>query len=285
MDTSVYDIYFQGEALDGFDQTQLRQNIAKLFQANEQTLNALFSGKTVLLKKDLGKDDALKYQTLLKKAGAKIVIKARRVDIPTAGTTPAPPQSSSQPSSSQVQASAKPAAASTVPNPAAATRTPLTASVSPAPAANTAGGTAPSWSLSAAGSNLLKPEERHEAAPVQIDTSALSVAALSPLPSLQKSAPPSPPPDTSNISIAAVGTLLGTGERDRLLAQAIVPDVDFKIAAVGARLADEVIEIPLPTPDLSEFSLAAVGSRLGTESKEPPPKAPDTSHLSVKPQK
>jgi len=278
MDSSVYDIYFQGEALEGFDIDLVKQNMAKLFQANAQTLAALFSGKTVLLKKDLGKDDAVKYQTLLKKAGAKIIIKARRVEAPAtspsaqAGTRPAPQ------TSSPLQATAKPAAAHTPTEP---TKAPLTASVSAGPAAPV---TAPSWSLSPPGSDLLKPEERHEAAPVQVDISALSVAAPSPLPSAQKNAPP-PPPDTSSISIAAVGTTLGTGERERLLAQAIVPDVDFDIAEVGARLADESIEIPLPEPDLSQLSLAAVGSRLAEVSKEPPPKAPDISHLSVAPQK
>jgi len=271
MESSVYDIYFQGEALEGFDINLVKQNMARLFQANAQTLAALFSGKTVLLKKDLGKDDALKYQTLLKKAGAKIVIKARRVDAPAA--SPVPQQSAPQPIS-PVQATAKPATAANASTPTSPAKAPLTASVS----------AAPSWSLSPRGSDLMKPEERHEAAPVKVDISALSVAAPSPLPAAPKEVPP-PPPDTSSISIAAVGTVLGTGERERLLAQAIVPDVDFDIAEVGARLADELIEIPLPTPDLSQLSLAAVGSRLGQQSNEPPPKAPDTSHLSVAPQK
>jgi hypothetical protein len=278
MDSSVYDIYFQGEALEGFDINLVKQNMAKLFQANAQTLAALFSGKTVLLKKDLGKDDALKYQTLLKKAGAKIVIKARRVDAPA--PAPSPAQATPQPQA------AKPAAPAANPRQAPtaepAAKTPATAAVSPAsPAA--AGNAAPSWSLSPAGSDLLKPEERHEVAAVQVDTSALSVAALSPMPQVHKAEPP--PPDTSSLSIAAVGTTLGTGEREKANARAIVPDVNFGVAEAGARLAEESIEIPLPEPDLSQLSLAAVGSRLGTESKEPPPKAPDTSHLSVAPQK
>lgn len=283
MDSSVYDIYFQGEALEGFDINLVKQNVGKLFQANAQTLTTLFSGKTVLLKKDLGKDDALKYQTLLKKAGAKIVIKARRVDMPAA--------TSAQPAA-QPQAVAKPVTPGNIPPahdsaPARAPSAPPTASVSnAAPAMASPGetkGSAPSWSLSPAGTELLQPDERHEVAPVQVDISALSVAALSPLPQIQKAVPP--PPDTSSISIAAVGTVLGTGERDRVNAQAIVPDVDFDVADVGARLMEESISIPLPEPDLSQLSLAEVGTRLGPQSKEPPPNAPDTSHLSVAPQK
>jgi hypothetical protein len=289
MDSSVYDIYFQGEALEGFDINLVKQNMAKLFQANAQTLTALFSGKTVLLKKDLAKDDALKYQTLLKKAGAKIVIKARRVDAPAAG---APTQPASAQSAPQPQAAAKPSTPPPTAPPQTAPTMPATTAPMPkvpdTPASQStaraaSGVSTPSWSLSPAGSDLLKPEERHEAAAPQIDTSALSVAAPSPLPQVQKAEPP--PPDTSSLSIAAVGTMLGTGERDRANAQAIVPDVNFDIAEVGARLAEESIEIPLPEPDLSQFSVAAVGSRLATESKEPPPKAPDTSHLSVAPQK
>lgn len=283
MESSVYDIYFQGEALEGFDIDLVKQNMAKLFQANAQTLAALFSGKTVLLKKDLAKDDALKYQTLLKKAGARIVIKARRVDAPATVQQASAQQVPAQPAA-QVQPARPAAPPPASPNPAitpAAKAAPAAIPDSPVP--STATGPAPSWSLSPAGSDLLKPEERHEAVAPPIDTSALSVAAPSPLPQVQKAAPP--PPDTSNLSIAAVGTTLGTGERDRVNAQAIVPDVNFNIAEVGARLAEESIEIPLPEPDLSQFSVAAVGSRLATESKEPPPNAPDTSHLSVAPQK
>lgn len=273
MDTSVYDIYFQGEALEGFDINLVKQNMAKLFQANAQTLTALFSGKTVLLKKDLSKDDALKYQTLLKKAGARIVIKARRIE------TPAPAAGTATAASTQT--SAQPAAPAQTP--ATFTNTAPAKPAPPHPATATSASAEPSWSLSPAGSDLLKPDERHQVAPVQVDISALSVAPPSALPQVEKVAPP--PPDTSSISIAAVGTQLGTGERERINAQAIVPDVTFDIAAVGSRLADETIEIPLPEPDLSQLSLAAVGSRLGTESKEPPPPAPDTSHLSISPQK
>jgi len=277
METSAYDIFFQGEALDGFDQAQLRQNMAKLFQANEQTLNALFSGKTVLLKKDLSKDDALKYQTQLKKAGAKIVIKAKRNEaapaaVANADAKPQPIAAASQPAAPRPNPTTPIAPTVT----AAATSSSTASPVSKAPP------TSSPWSLSPAGAELLRPDERHEAAPVQVDISGLSLAAPAPLPPQHVDTPP-PPPDTSGITIAAVGTQLGTGERERMLAQATVPDVNFAVAAVGTRLGDEHIEIPLPEPDLSQFSLAAAGTRLATEQKAPPAKAPDTSHLSVAP--
>lgn len=289
METSVYDIYFQGEALEGFDQAQLRQNMAKLFQANEQTLNALFSGKTVLLKKDLSKDDALKYQTQLKKAGARIVIKAKRSDAAPAAVAarpqPAPvaqpPAAPAQPAAAAKSAMAPPAAA-TATRPAA--NAAATTTAAPTTTTSTTSTAASPWSLSPTGADLLRPDERPAAPPVQVDISGLSLAAQSPMPQ-QPKAPPPPPPDTSRISIADVGAQLGSGERERMLAQAKAPDVDFSVADVGTRLGDEHIEIPLPEPDLSQFSLAAVGERLGQQNKTPLPQAPDTSHLSVAPQK
>lgn len=70
-----YNIYFAGELLEGQDPATVRDNLTKLFRADEQTLQRLFSGKLQLLKRDCDKDTAVKYQQAMKRAGARPIIR------------------------------------------------------------------------------------------------------------------------------------------------------------------------------------------------------------------
>ena len=78
-----YNVYFSGQLLDGQQLPTVRANMAKLFNADEATLDKLFSGKAQLVKRDCDKATALKYKQAIEKAGAIPVIKA-------AEATPAP---------------------------------------------------------------------------------------------------------------------------------------------------------------------------------------------------
>ncbi|MFT4521042.1 MAG: hypothetical protein ACI9JM_003453, partial [Halioglobus sp.] len=65
-----YNIYYAGQIIDGHDAVTVRKNLAKVFNADEATLNKLFSGKAQLLKRDCDKDTALKYKSAMQTAGA-----------------------------------------------------------------------------------------------------------------------------------------------------------------------------------------------------------------------
>ncbi len=73
---SLYNVYFAGEVLDGHSRDSVREKLGKLFNADEATLNKLFSGKPQLLKRECDKGTALKYQQAIERAGAKALIKA-----------------------------------------------------------------------------------------------------------------------------------------------------------------------------------------------------------------
>ena len=72
---SRYNIYFAGELLPDHEQASVRSNLAKLFSANHETLDLLFSGKARLLKQNCDKATALKYKQAMTHAGAVAIIK------------------------------------------------------------------------------------------------------------------------------------------------------------------------------------------------------------------
>ncbi|MEH6518367.1 MAG: hypothetical protein V7742_16950 [Halioglobus sp.] len=71
-----YNIYFAGAVLEGHDIAQVRLRLGKLFNADELTLDKLFSGSAQMIKRNCDKSTALKYQQAMKKIGAKPVIRA-----------------------------------------------------------------------------------------------------------------------------------------------------------------------------------------------------------------
>ncbi|MFT6289203.1 MAG: hypothetical protein ACJA09_003970 [Alcanivorax sp.] len=71
-----YNIYFAGVVLEGHDIAQVRLKLGELFNADDLTLDKLFSGDAQMIKRSCDKSTALKYQQAMKKVGAKPVIRA-----------------------------------------------------------------------------------------------------------------------------------------------------------------------------------------------------------------
>ena len=69
-----YNIYYAGTVLEGHDIASVRQQLGRLFKADDVTLDKLFSGQPQMIKRDCDKATALKYQEAMKKAGAKPLI-------------------------------------------------------------------------------------------------------------------------------------------------------------------------------------------------------------------
>lgn len=72
---AFYDLIFQGQMIDSasLDSSSLEQrknNIARLFNADAEKADKLFSGKLIVIKKSVTKETAEKYISVLKKAGA-----------------------------------------------------------------------------------------------------------------------------------------------------------------------------------------------------------------------
>jgi hypothetical protein len=263
-----YDIYFAGEVIDGHDPTAVRSSLGKLFKADEATLDKLFSGKLLAIKRGCDKATALKYQQAMERAGATAVIRA-------AGT-PEPESHLPRDSAKEQPASAadKIAALATAPDEVGYRSDQSAAAEVDEPAAE-------GMDIAPAGSDVLRPEERPASEAVEVDTSGLAVdpdaERLSEIPQ-----PPPPAPDTGHLSMGEVGETIPVLDRGPIPAE---PSTDhIGLSPSGTDFSDCAAPEPeTPNLDLSAMELAPSGSDVLEEQyrkhKVPPP--PDTDHLSL----
>ncbi len=88
-DESRYDVIFRGEIVSGLTSEKVRKNLIRLFKSSESTIEKLFSGKTITIKKAVTEQKAHSYQQAMQKAGA--ISKIRLVeDIETIDFKPVP---------------------------------------------------------------------------------------------------------------------------------------------------------------------------------------------------
>jgi hypothetical protein len=55
-----YNVYFAGQVIDGHDPVAVRENLGKIFNANQVVLDKLFSGKPQLVKRECDAGTAAK---------------------------------------------------------------------------------------------------------------------------------------------------------------------------------------------------------------------------------
>ena len=244
MDQPLYDIYFTGALVEGADLQTAKDGFARMFKASPEAVAKFFNGKPQALKRGVDKAEALKYKAALHKAGMMVAFKAHQADTP---------------------ATTKASATSVADT--AAQATPSTS-------------TQEDWSLAPTGSDVLRADERKHVPTQDIDTSAIKmVSAFANLDPEPKVTPPAP--DTSHISVAAVG-------EDLLIDKPEAPPPlplnldDITLAPPGADLEELHDDLPPLNPDISGISLAEPGvDLLEGQQKPAPPAAPNTDHLKL----
>ena len=65
-----YKVIFKGEIADEMVIEQVKENLARLFKSSEVTIDKLFSGKAMTIKKNMSEKQALSYQQAITKSGA-----------------------------------------------------------------------------------------------------------------------------------------------------------------------------------------------------------------------
>ncbi len=276
MDTR-YNVLFAGELLEGASAADVRAAVARLFNADEATLDKLFSGRPQTIKRDCDRATAAKYKAALEKAGAKPIIKVAQE-----AAAPAPaPTSASAPASTKKQTAAEKiaalaAAADTQPAYGSAPAEP--AETAPAPAAPP---TPENDMLAPAGADVLRPEERAQPVVADVDTSGLILDAPVDRLAPEAAAPP-PAPDTSHLDMGEVGDTIPTLPRHET---PLNPDTDaISLTPEGTDLSDCArAEAEAPVLDLSDMNLAPTGSDVLEEQyrRRETATAPDTDHLSL----
>lgn len=255
--SETYNIYFAGELLPGHDDAEVRTRLAKLFNADDATLAKLFSGKRQLIKRDCSKATALKYKQAMEKAGAKPVIYRATEADETRPTEPAAPIAAEAGSAANRIAAVAAGRDPDQPETRSALR------------------------LEPAGADVLRPEERLNEQPAEIDTSALSIDESATR--LSEEAPPPPDaPDTSHMSMGDVGEAIPTLDAGDMPPP---PDTSaISLAPEGTDLSDCAPPDPGSLElDLSGIDLAPEGSDVLDEKfrKREQATPPPTDHLSL----
>jgi hypothetical protein len=75
MPSQTYDILFSGQLMEGTNLDEAKQQIGSIFNADEEKLNKLFSGKEVTIKSGVDDETASRYRAAFRQAGALIDIK------------------------------------------------------------------------------------------------------------------------------------------------------------------------------------------------------------------
>lgn len=176
---SRYEIAFAGELVPGANLDQVKENLARLFQADSQRVALLLSGRRIVIRQGLDQASAEKYRDAMARAGAIAYICEMDVE----EIELAPP-----PGTSRIARSAAPATA------------PASAPVSTPAPANTESGFAPL---------VIEPRDEYMAAFVDVQAPDFGVAPVGA--DLQDAYPEiaAPQLDLSALSVAPPGVDLG----------------------------------------------------------------------------
>lgn len=165
MSEEKFDLIFKGELAKGVELAIAKKNIAQLFKINAEKVDALFSGKAVVLKRGLNADAANKYRVAIKKAGA-LVDLAINQPVQTRGKA-----SFGEVSSASSQITAPGAIPGTIPGTQSSVPTTAAAQKEVSVAEQSSSG----LTIAPAGSDLLQPSERAALPEVEVNTSAISL--------------------------------------------------------------------------------------------------------------
>ncbi|RMQ47036.1 hypothetical protein ALQ04_00017 [Pseudomonas cichorii] len=101
---NFYEIVFCGQLVPGAQPDKVLANLGKLFQADEQRLALLFSGRRLVLKSNLDAEAAEKYRSTLERAGAVVEVLDMNLPVEEVELAPPPAESgASQPRTARLQ--------------------------------------------------------------------------------------------------------------------------------------------------------------------------------------
>jgi hypothetical protein len=194
MSDQLFEVAFSGKISEGVDVDDVKSKVGKMFSADEAKLEQLFSGKRIVIKKNVDQATATKYKTALNRAGADCEVKSMDGESDSASVAAAP-----------VAAAVATPAATTASKPVSQEyETEYDGEVEPPPQVDPLGITGDqiedlSASLAPVGSEL--QSDYAVAETPQIDTSELDVAPVGSELNTAKKEPEPPPPDISGITL------------------------------------------------------------------------------------
>lgn len=278
-----YNVYFAGQLLEGKQEADVRARLAKLFNADQQTLDKLFSGKSQLLKSNCDKPTALKYKQAMERAGAMPIVRVRQDDAArpspqaAASATPVAAPPVQQPMTAAQKIAALAAAPDEDRFKAAADSEEATPSVPKEKADSADGGP----EVAPAGVDILHPHERRAAVTSDIDISGIEIGAATARLAPESPVPP-PAPDTNHLQMGEVGeSIPGLPARE---APPPPDTADITLAPGDTDLTEfSPPDAEPPVLDISDINLAPVGADVLEEQyrRRDNIEAPTTDHISL----
>ena len=241
---STFDVSFSGQLVSGAELAQVKDNVAKLFKTEVQGIEVMFSGKRVVIKRNLDQQTAMKYQAAMKNAGAMCELTENKPVVSSEYSEDNPPPIP-QPDPETVAISS-------------ATQEP-TSNAKPVESTVSVGDMG-SVTIAPAGETIM---EHEQVAEPQIDISAISIDDSRQ--NLVEHTPvPEPDIDISSMSIDSSGDDLVQNER---IAEPEIDISSLNIDESGENLIGHK-EVPPMEVDTSSMSMAPPGSAvLEEESK------------------
>lgn len=259
MTQDKYDLVFKGQLVKGVELAVAKNNIASLFKINGAKVDAMFSGKPLVLKRGLDADAANKYRVAIKKAGALVdLVLVREAKVSGKANFAVPDSDTPAPDKAMGAIPGTIPGTSPAPNPGATATPDSQAAPQRNPAAD-ASATPESAGLSLAplGAEMLPATARQPDPVRSVDTSALSLRAVG-------------------------GDLLDAKERRSSASDAPVSVIDFGLAEVGAPVLRAEERKPVQAVDVDISGLAMDLSEGNLAPPQPaPPAAPDVSGLQL----
>ena len=193
MSDELFEVAFSGQIVDGANPEEVKARVGKMFKADDAKITTLFSGKRVVIKKNIDQTTATKYKAALFQAGAVGEIKPMSDGAVEISAPVTPPVEESKPAS----------APKVIPD--VTFETGEWGEVEPPPLVDPLGITGDQIedldaTLAPAGSAIRdKIEEIPEP---QFDLSELDIAPVGSVIGSAKKDPEPPPPDTTGITMA-----------------------------------------------------------------------------------
>jgi len=196
MSEQLFEVAFYGKVSEGANPAEVRAKVGKMFNADKAKLAQLFSGKRIVIKKNLDQATAAKYKTALTRAGAECEIR------PMGGAAAAKPQAPAAKPPAAKAPAAKAPAARTAPRSSAASV--ADGDVPPPPQTDPLGITGDdiddlAASLAPVGSELQDSYEEPEEP--QFDLTGFDIAPVGADLGSGKKRPDPPPPDTTGLAL------------------------------------------------------------------------------------
>jgi len=270
-----YNVYFAGQVKPGADPASVREQLAKAFNANQATLDKLFSGTPQLIKRECDLATAQKFQAALDRAGAIPIV--RPADATPAESGPVASKTAAPPAMTKAERIAALAAAPDEVRFRQQSSAAAATSTSNVPVEDNGG-----IVLAPPGTAVLRQDERAKPVVREVDTSSLTLDDSGQR--LSAEAGPVPgAPDTSHLSMGEVGETIPTLPST---AMPLSPNLDgLALSAAGTDFSDCATPAPEPPAlDLSTFTALPPGAPTAAEQqREPIPVAvPSTDHISIK---